>query len=197
MAAHVTFTNVKHIWMFYHMYVLPLQRIDVRQYTHVSETTCSLIITLPSGWIQYLMLPLLYYFFINMSGSLDQGNMSPFIHIQFSFIRWRISEIYPFACFPYPESISSRALKARNVVSWPGGAGTSLYHWLHHLLMVCTFGLHWRIYGPKCSQFHAVYFLENLAKLYVGAPWRVSAPSYEESWIPPWPVDCKCALMQK
>ena len=41
-------------------------------------------------------------------------------------------------------------------------------------------GLQWRIYGPKFSQFHAV-FLENLAISYVGAPPRtVGAPSYGE-----------------
>ena len=37
-----------------------------------------------------------------------------------------------------------------------------------------------KIFSILCS------LLENLAFSYVGAPWRVGAPSYRESWIRPW-----------
>ena len=36
-------------------------------------------------------------------------------------------------------------------------------------------------YGPKFSQFHAVFF-GNFGKT---IPWKVDAPSYGESWIRP------------
>ena len=49
-------------------------------------------------------------------------------------------------------------------------------------------------YGPKFSQFHAV-FHKIWQKSYVGAPpWRVGAPSYGESWIRP--DKCKLPLIQ-
>ena len=38
--------------------------------------------------------------------------------------------------------------------------------------------------GPNFS--HFMHFFEILAKSHVGAPWRVGAPSYRESWIRPW-----------
>ena len=39
-----------------------------------------------------------------------------------------------------------------------------------------------KIFSISCS------FSHNLVKSYVGAPWRVGAPSYGESWIRPWEV---------
>ena len=46
--------------------------------------------------------------------------------------------------------------------------------------------MHTPLYGPKFSQFHAV-FSQNLAKSYVGAPLpRAGAPYYGKSWIRPW-----------
>ena len=45
--------------------------------------------------------------------------------------------------------------------------------------------MHTPLYGPKFSQFHAV-FSQNLAKSYVGAPPRAGAPYYGKSWIRPW-----------
>ena len=41
-----------------------------------------------------------------------------------------------------------------------------------------------KIFSNSCS------FSQNLAKSYVGAPRRVGAPSYGESWIRPWITGC-------
>ena len=51
------------------------------------------------------------------------------------------------------------------------------------------YGLHGEILRSKrlslVSQFYA-FFLENLAKLYVGALQEGRCPPYAESWIRPW-----------
>ena len=45
-------------------------------------------------------------------------------------------------------------------------------------------------YGPKCSQFHAVFrkIWQNQNHMLPPPPCRVGAPSYGESWIRPWPL---------
>ena len=87
-----------------------------------------------------------------------------------------------------PQNLGSRGSPGPRAPPDPHLISTLLYSCSYLYLLIGERCHAFSPYGPKISQFHAVY-LKTLAKLYVGAPQEAWRTSCREYWI------CPCSLL--